>query len=208
MSLTEIFSLGVLVGGFVFQVYGRMAKRYEFINSIIRKLEKIHYPLMTSRVYRTIFWTSVAFVSFYYLYLVYAQYMVWRDGDELTKFLVPPYRSIFYVFGYYFIRFGLYYLISLAAALFLLWGAKYFNQKYDFRFFEDEEPYLGALAVFLLGNPTWNYAWIYYLASLLAVAVILSLVKGHFRKRRERLSLRFLWLPVAILVILWHSIPM
>lgn len=43
------------------------------------------------------------------------------------------------------------------AALLLLVLADRLNIKFKKRFFEDEEPYLGALAVFILGNPNWNY---------------------------------------------------
>ncbi len=179
------FSFGVLAVLFFIQILNKTNRTY--------------------RTYKYVFWAAALAVLLYYFYLVYAQYLAWRDGGELLKHLVPPYQSITYVFGYHFTRFFLYYLISFAAAAAFLYAAKYFNKKHGFRFFENEEPYLGALSIFLLGNPLWRYAWIYYLIALLALAVIGSLVISHLLKKSERFSLRYLWLPVALLVILIRS---
>ncbi|HXF44177.1 MAG TPA: hypothetical protein VNK70_01805 [Candidatus Paceibacterota bacterium] len=155
-----------------------------------------------SSVSKNAFWGAFVVLVFYYFYLVYGQYLAWRDGGEILKHLVPPYRSIAYVFGYHFTRFALYYLISFAAALVFLWVARYFNAKFGGRFFEDEEPYLGALAIMLLGDPLWRYAWIYYLLLILAAAVAGSLFTSRLLKKNERFSLRYLWLPAAISVII------
>ena len=122
--------------------------------------------------YKYFFWGVCGATVVYYFYLVYAQYLAWRDGGELLKLLVPPYQSITYVFGYHFTRFALYYLISFLVAVLFLWTANYFNRRFGYRFFENEEAYLGAIAIFLLGNPLWRYAWIYYLIALLAHAII------------------------------------
>jgi hypothetical protein len=197
LTLIGLTSLGILIAAFVFQLSARSAD-----TRINTDKKRINTDL---RIYKILFLFAVAAVIFYYLYLVYAQYLAWREGG-ITKFLVPPHESVFYVFGYHFTRFVLYYLASLGAALLFFWAANYFNRKHNLRFFENEEPYLGALSIFLLGNPAWNHAWIYYVVALLVVAVILSLVKSHWSKRSERLSLRFLWLPLAILVVLVRAV--
>lgn len=176
------FSLGLLAVLFLIQIFHKSGR--------------------THGIHKCAFWGTTLAVILYYFYLVYAQYTAWRDGGELLKHLVPPYRSIAYVFGYQFTRFALHYLISLFVAVLFLQAAKYFNKKYNFRFFEEEEPYLGAISIFLLGDPGWNYAWIYYLVGLLAVSVTGSLVVNHLLKKSERFSLRFLWLPAAILIAL------
>lgn len=155
-----------------------------------------------AKFFRFVFLVSVVLVLAYFVYLVFAQYILWRDSGPPSSFFVPPYRSPLYVINYHFIRFGIYYLISFAAAFAFLFGTKYLNKKFDERFFEKEEPYLGALSIFLLGHPQLGYAWIYYLGAILATSVILSFVRGHFTKRSERFSLRFLWLPIAVLVML------
>ncbi len=154
------------------------------------------------KIYKAFFWVSVAVIILYYFYLVYAQYLIWKDGSELTKFLVPPYESIFYVFGYHFTRFLLYYLIAFAVAVIFFFSAKRLNQRFGGRFFEPAEPYLGVLSVFLLGNPAWNYAWAYYLAVILLTAVIVTGYRLLVTRENRRFSLYWLWLPVAILVML------
>ncbi|MBI4034175.1 MAG: hypothetical protein HY378_01325 [Candidatus Brennerbacteria bacterium] len=183
------FSLAVLIGAFVFQV-------------ATYRTDKSNWAYKT---YRNIFLFAALAVFLFYLYLVFAQYLAWRGGGELTKFLVPPYRSILYVFGYHFTRFGLYYLVSLAAAAFFLFSSIRLNRRFGDRFFEPEEPYLGALSVFLLGNPIWNYAWIYYLAAVILVAVIATGYQLLVTKENRRFSLYYLWLPLAIAVILIKS---
>ena len=188
--IIDLFSFIVLAAAFIFQ----LARNYINTN-YVQKLPR-------RQIFKYFFWSTVFFIFAYYFYLVYAQYIAWRDGGSFTQLLVPPHQSIAYVFGYHFTRFGLYYLISLVAALLLLVLANRFNIKFKRRFFEDEEPYLGALAVFILGNPVWNYAWIYYIIALLLIASLVTSYRLLITKENRRFSLYWLWLPVAILVIL------
>lgn len=187
--LIEIFSFAALGIGLVFQLTIR------YVN-IVRRL------FVPRQIFKYFFWSTVLIVFAYYFYLVYAQYIAWRDGGALTELFVPPYQSITYVFGYHFTRFGLYYLVSLVAALLLLVLADRLNIKFKRRFFEDEEPYLGALAVFVLGNPAWGHAWIYYIIALLSIALLVTSYQLLITKENRRFPLYWLWLPVAILVIL------
>lgn len=171
---------------------------------------------------------SVAAVFLYWLYLTYAQYIAWRDGGPPFIYFVPPYKSIFYVIGHHFIRFGLYYLLSLAASLVFLVWTKRANRRFGYRFFEDEEPYLGALAIFLLGFPEWRFAWLYYLLLFFGVYLLIHLflaVKFYLIRRKSlinadkklintdkkplidtdkhpRVPMYYLWIPLAVLVIL------
>lgn len=118
---------------------------------------------------------SAAAVFLYWLYLTYAQYIAWRDGGPPLSYFVPPYKSPLYVIGYHFIRFGLYYLLSFTASVaFLVW-TKRANRRFGYRFFENEEPYLGALAIFLLGFPEWRFAWLYYLILFFSVYLFIHL---------------------------------
>lgn len=151
---------------------------------------------------RVLFVIVIVIVIVYYAYLTYAQYSVWKNSDGVAKYLVPPYKSIAYVLGYHFIRFALYYAISLFIALLFLWAAKHYNKKFGGRFFEPEEPYLGALAIFLLGNGGWNYAWIQYLAGVLIFSVLGSLIYTYLLKKNGRFPLYWLWIPTAIVVII------
>ncbi|KKT92179.1 MAG: hypothetical protein UW92_C0005G0027 [Candidatus Jorgensenbacteria bacterium GW2011_GWA2_45_13] len=155
---------------------------------------------------RTLFFLGILFIVGWYAYLVYAQYAAWRDAGPPTNFLVPPYQGIGYVLWYEFIRFGLYYVFSACAAVLLLFSSLYYNKIFGGRFLESGEPYLGALAVFLLGNPAWGYLWIYYLAAVLVAGVLGSLITSRTLDRGESFSLFFLWLPLAIAGIIIVSI--
>lgn len=150
---------------------------------------------------RILFFSAIAGILIYYFYLTYAQYQLWKNSNDFTKYLVPPYKSITYVIGYHFMRFALYYAIALALALIFLWVAKHHNKKFGGRFFEPEEPYFGALAIFLLGNGEWHYAWITYFVFLLVFSAIGTAVYTKILKKNERFPIYWLWFPIAIFVI-------
>jgi len=155
-----------------------------------------------SRGFRALFFLEVLFVLGWYAYLIAGQYFAWKAAGPPLSYLVPPYQSIFYVVGYYFARFGMYYAFSLAVALFFLIAAVAYNRSFGGRFFEPEEPYLGALALFLLGNPEWHYLWIYYLGSVFAAALLGLIATGIAGKENARFPLYYLWMPLAIAGIL------
>ena len=73
------------------------------------------------------------------------------------------------------------------------------EQKYEERFFEPEELWFGALAIFLVGHP----GWLFYFTSLILIYFLIhifSFLISHFSS--FRISLYYLWLPLAIFVIL------
>jgi hypothetical protein len=152
------------------------------------------------------FWVSVAAVFIYYILFTVLQYFIWKNGGKPFIYFLPPHESIFYLLNYHFIRFLLYYLISFGAAFLFLYFTKRYNRKMGFKFFEDEEPYFGALSVFLLGNPSWPWLWIYYLGAVLFLSFIFSFFRNYFLKKKERFPLYHLWFPVAILVIIINVI--
>lgn len=158
------------------------------------------FPL--DKTARWIFFLAVFLVFLYWVFLTYKQYVLWRDLGPPSLYLVPPYKTPLYVMGYHFMRFFLYYLIALGGALFFLLSTKLLNRKFGYRFFESEEPYLGAVSIFALGNPYWNYAWIWYVGILLGLALFVLIYKQIFKKEKERFSLKFLWLPLAFSVII------
>lgn len=94
------------------------------------------------------------------------------------------------------------YLISLAAGLLFLWLANLLNNRYQKRFFEEEEPYLGALALFVLGHPFW----IFYFLAVMAIGVLGSLFLKVASYKLQAANCRFpfyyFWLPVAIVVVI------
>jgi len=181
--LIGLISLGILIAAFVFQFVAHKSRK-------------------NYKTPQFLFWGSALAVLLYYFYLVYAQYFAWKNDGGISKFLVPPYESFLYVFGYHFVRFLLYYLIAFFVAVLFFAAAKHYNRKFDEKFFETEEFYWGALSIFLLGGQDWGYAWIYYFLTLLVIAVIGSTVQTYVLKKNERFSFYWLWLPVAILVLL------
>lgn len=138
-------------------------------------------------------------------YLSWQQYISWKSGG-LTKFFLPPYRDLSYFVFYARSQFFNSYLLSLFFAILFLWPAKYFNKKYEERFFEPIEPYFLAIAIFLDGHP----AWIFYLILLFAVVLITQIFNAiRYPLNVKRLSLYYLWLPTAIFTILisrWLSV--
>jgi len=178
-------SLGILTSVFIIQLIN-----YFFWKKNLRKFSRI------------LFFVVVATVVIYYVYLTYSQYLLWHNSDGIAKYLVPPYTSITYVLSYYLARFAMYYMISLLISLIFLFAAKHYNKKFQDKFFEPEEPYLGALAIFLLGNRDWNYAWILYLISLLVFSALGSAIFCNWLKKMERFPLYWLWLPTAVFAIL------
>lgn len=156
--------------------------------------------------FRGFFYLGVLFVVGWYAYLVVGQYLAWKAAGPPLSYLVPPYRSILYVAWYHYIRFGMYYSFSIAAGIFFLIAASAYNRAFTGRFFEFEEPYLGALAIVLLGNPAWNYLWLYYLVALFAAAFLGLVAADVVKKENFRLPLYHLWMPLAIVGIIMATV--
>ena len=132
------------------------------------------------------------------------QFLLWQ-GDEISKFLLPPYQSINYFLSYAGIRFFLSYAISLFVAILGLGIGNWLNNRYGKRFFESNELYLFAAALFLTGHP----GWFYYLLGLLLVYLLMHLISLFVLlilrvnlRLLPRFSVYYLWIAVAILVIL------
>lgn len=124
------------------------------------------------------------------------QYQIWSQ-NEMTKFLLPPHRSIAYFLQYIFTNFFFGYLISLTAALLFLAAMIILNKRFQKRFFEDEEPFLGALAIFSVGHPLW----LYDLLAIFAIGV-LGTIFLRFRNKEQRFSFYYFWLPAALIIVI------
>ncbi len=147
---------------------------------------------------KVIFIFAIAVVFSLLIYYSYQQYIAWQSVEP-SKFLLPPYQTIDYFIKYVGARFFAPYLISLIAALVFLYVAKKLNKKYEERFFEQEELWFGALAIFLTG---WPGAFFYFIGLILIyflIHIFLFFI-SHFSS--PRLSLYYCWLPLAIFVII------
>ena len=175
------------------------------INVNIRKSDLLKY----------IFIVSIFIIFLLLFYQSYQQFQIWSQ-NELSKFLLPPYQPLNYFLFYVGVRFFAQYLISLAAAFIFIIAAKFLNKKYKERFFYEEEFYLGAIGLFLSGHP----GWLFYVISLLLIYLLMHLyslfiIPAFLRLKSQnlagrhnssqRISLYWLWIPMAIFVILIQS---
>ena len=149
-------------------------------------------------IIKWIFLTAVIWTFILLSYQSYQQFQVWSQ-NEVSQYLLPPHQSINYFIFYVLARFFAPYLISLAVAVLFLFSAKALNKKYDERFFEPEEPYFGALAIFLSAHPGWLFYVVFIISAYLLIHFY-SLLITHYSL--QRISLYYLWIPTAIFVII------
>ncbi len=160
------------------------------------------FTLNKIKILRRFFIISIFVVIFWGFYESFLQYQIW-SGDALSKFLLPPYHSISYFLGYSFTHFFKNYLISLGAGLLFLLGAVLLNNRFQKRFFEEEEPYLGALAMFLVGQPLWMiYFIIVMTVGVLGSLFLILKAKAVGSETLHRFPFYYFWIPVAIIIVI------
>ena len=168
---------------------------------------RLNLPILTKlisgrfdlpKLTRAIFIFSIFSIFFLLLYQSYQQYQSWSQ-NEVSQYLLPPLQSINYFIFYAIARFFAPYLISLAVAILFLFSAKALNKKYQERFFKPEEPYFGAIAIFLTGHPGWLFYVVFIISAYLLIHFY-SLLITHYSL--QRISLYYLWIPTAIFVII------
>ncbi len=133
---------------------------------------------------------------FYYAFL---QYKVW-EGNDFSKFFLPPYQNLDYFTEYVGTRFFLPWILALLVAFFIPNVAKFLHRRLGERFFEAEEIPLMALGTFLVGYPGFLFYWIL----VLLVGVLLSTL--YLLLAKGRAPLYHVWLPAAIFVIIMKSL--
>jgi hypothetical protein len=169
-------------------------------------------------IIRIISFASVCLIFTLLFYYSRQQFFAWHEAGPPAQYLVPPFSGIGYFLYYVLMRFWAAYLVSLGAALLFFYIVKKLNQKYEEKFFYPEEYYFLATAIFLTSHP----GWILYLALSIVIFLIIHLIvltrnfaeknaelrrKVRVSPRQVRVSLRYLWLPAAILVILLSRWP-
>ena len=148
-----------------------------------------------ARHIRKFFYASVLVIFSIVSYWSYLQYKIW-EGNPISKFLLPPYQPITYFVGYVGSRLFAPWLLALAAAMLVAYAARYLNRRFENRFFEKEEIQIIGMGIFLTGWP----GFLFYIPLVLIVGLLSS--SFYFLFFRGRAPLYFLWLPLAILVIL------
>lgn len=150
-----------------------------------------------AKIIKKIFVSSAGLIFAFAAYISYEQFQVFKQGP--LGLIILTKEGFLWFLKY--ARFHIWneYLISFLGALIILTTFRYFNKKYSERFFEPEEPYFGALAIFLAGYP----GWLFYIVGLLSAYLFTHLYSLFIiHNSQKRISLYYLWLPTAVFVIL------
>ncbi len=155
-------------------------------------------PFWGKRFIGLTFLISAILIFGYLSFLSWQQYWVWKNS-EITRYFLPPYTGIFYFISYVKMHIWNNYLVSLLLSILILNIFSFINKRYSERFFYQEEIYLAALAAFLVGYPA-----IFFYFSLAVFIYLLIHIFSFLSSRfsSQRLSLYYLWMPLAIFVIL------
>lgn len=125
-------------------------------------------------------------------------FYAWSHNGGITQYLLPPYSSASYFLFFSLMRVWAPYLISFALAALWVLVMKHENKKRDGQFFYPEEYLLALLSI---GTVGWPSAVAFFLLFLL-VFIIGSIVVTAIKGKEARMSSRYLWIPVALSVIL------
>lgn len=197
------FSLGILILSLGAQIILRsfgIGSRFKSTNNNpnLQIYKKVYSDAPICKAFGYIFFFSIFVVFVLLSYDSYLQYSAWSQ-NEVTKLFLPPYQPINYFLFYVGMRFFGPYLISLVFAFLFFVVAKYLNKKYQERFFYEEEFFIGALAIFLIGYPLA----IFYLIGVISIYLLSHFIlAGASKNLGSRLSTYYLWLPIAISVII------
>lgn len=123
------------------------------------------------------------------------QYFFWKN-DLVFKYVIPPHKDISYFLRFVGMRFFAPWVLALIASLIFGFVSIWANKKYNERFFENEEIYLGSLGMFLVGWP----GFLFYLILILFSGLVFSFI--YHLKNKGRAPLYYFWLPAVIVVIL------
>ncbi len=154
-------------------------------------------PRFLSRVsWKLLFLIAIGGVGMFLIFQSYLQYQAFQKG--LIGPILGSQGGILWYLSY--VRFHVWnaYLVSLLASLLFFLIAKWLNARRGGQLFYDEEFLIGSTVFFLVGYP----GVLLYLAFILLVGILGSLMSHFFTKSRERFPLYFLWCPVGIFVIL------
>lgn len=122
-------------------------------------------------------------------------YFSWLSSP-LSRLLLPPYQGVHYFIFYSFTEFWANHLLAALVGLVSYLVIKRYA-RHEESFFYPEEPILCFLSLLLVGHPLW----LIYVLTLLIAALIGSLWTHCITKTNNRVSLRYLWLPLAGLII-------
>lgn len=162
--------------------------------SLLVRLLPYLFPLSVFAIFGTLF------------FFTYVQYTAWL-AHPLSKFLLPPYQSATYFWGYVYSRFFSPWLIALFAGLLVGSLAAYVNRLWGGALFEEEEPRLLGLGIFLSGYPGFLVYLILVSFSYLCYNLFVTVrgKRGTAEGGVPRVPMYWFWLPAAIFAIIVKS---
>ena len=145
-----------------------------------------------------VFYGAIILIFGIQAYWSWQQYSLWKYAGPPASYLLPPHQPISYFYLYAYMQFFNKFVISCFASFIFLLAANILNHRFHRRFFEKEEPYFGALSIFMLGQPLW----LFYLPVVLAGGLVVSAYKSYLTHKTYRFSLYYLWMGSAIVLFL------
>ncbi len=163
---------------------------------VFLKFKNLVGKTLAKNVFKLILLISVILIFSFSFYNTRQLFLTWQTSPP-SKYLIPPYRSIYYFLSYSFFHFYIKYLISFGISLFFLAFFKYINKKKRYRFFENEEPYIAGVSIFILPHP---WCFIYLIAIFLIGIIGTALLK--FRGSQARFPFYYFWLWPSLAILL------
>lgn len=154
---------------------------------------QIYRRPLAARLASRIFLYSSGFALAYLIWIGFLQFRAFQSG--VLGLTLGTRETFLWFLGYTRLHFWNEYLLSLPVAVLFALIALYFNKRYHERFFENEELYLIALGILLVGYP----GFIFYIPLVLLISIVTSLI---FVRRGGRLPLYHFWAPVAAAALL------
>lgn len=132
------------------------------------------------------------------IYLAREQFLYWQ-GNEFSKAFLPPLNpdGISYFLSFIFFKLFAGFILSLVGAYIFLFCALKLNERYEQRFFYEDELYFGAAGAFLIGYP----GLIYYLFLFFGAYLALQVISMAYFRESKRITPYYLWLPLSLLLI-------
>lgn len=129
-------------------------------------------------------------------YLSREQFLAWQ-GNEFSKYFLPPYQPIGYFLKYIFRHFWATYAVSGAVAIIAYGAFLWANRVRGNMLFEREELLFMASGVLFAGHP----GYVAYVMLVAMAYVAASLAQLLITRKNERISFYRFWLPSAIIAI-------
>jgi len=161
---------------------------------LVVEILQLQRPTLLKKSASRLFLYSAGAIFLYLIYIAFLQFKAFQSGP--LGLIIGSKEGFLWFLNYSRLHHWNEYLVSLPIAILFALIARFFNNKYNERYFHKEELYLIALVILLIGYP----GFLFYIPAMLIIPAVISAI---FIKRGERLPLYHLWIPVAIATFLF-----